>query len=98
MDGNFDSATGTVNVNKRRRLIVSKANAIKFLDLLAKDKALQANVRDCVLAEDHFVRIGKKHDLKFSAQELEEALLEKWGHRTLKTLHPMVTFSQPPGF
>jgi hypothetical protein len=77
---------------------VSKANAKKFLDLLDKDKALQASVRDCVLAEDHYVRIGKKQHLKFSAQELEEALLEKWGHRTLKTLHPMVTFSQPPGF
>jgi hypothetical protein len=98
MGGNFDSAAGTVNVNNRRRLIVSKANARKFLDLLAKDKALQANVRDCVLAEDHFVRIGKKQHLEFSARELEEALLEKWGNRTLRKLHPMVTFSQPPGF
>ena len=77
---------------------MSKENATKFLNQLAQDKELQKAVRDRVTAEDHFVRIGKEQNLEFSAEELDEALLEKWGHHTLNTLHPMVTFSQAPGF
>ena len=77
---------------------MSKENARKFLDLLAQDKALQQAVRECVLAEDHMVQIGKKQGLKFSTQELDAALLEKWGHRTLGKIQAMVTFSQAPGF
>jgi predicted ribosomally synthesized peptide with nif11-like leader len=77
---------------------VPKENAKKFLALLSRDKKLQEAVKECVMAEEHIVKIAEKRGYEFSAQELDEALLEKWGHSTFKKINPMVTFSQTPGF
>ena len=77
---------------------MSKENAKKFLVLLARDKELQKAVQVCVMADEHIVKIAETRGYDFSTQELDEALLEKWGGSVFKKFHPMICFSQTPGF
>jgi hypothetical protein len=76
---------------------MSKADAITFLHKMDTDPALKADVEK---SHQQLLATAKKHGLHFNKEEINEALLEKWGppkHRE-KSNDPYTCFcfSEPP--
>jgi len=74
---------------------VSEANAKKFLELLEKEKDLQAAVN----VEESMVKIAKVRDknLVFTAEDLDKVIAAKWGE-PCATCFSKLCFSEVPGF
>jgi len=76
---------------------MSKKSAVEFLTKLDKDKALRNEVTE---ATNHFVKIAAKHGHKFTKEELNKAMIEKWGppkHREEHSEPYTCCFSEAPG-
>jgi DNA-binding phage protein len=76
----------------------AKRSAEEFLDRLEKDKDLQASIRRHVSAVEGIVEVARREGFTFTADELDGALLKKWGDSLFKTIRTIVTFSEAPGF
>jgi predicted ribosomally synthesized peptide with nif11-like leader len=77
---------------------MAKADAEKFLHAVDTDPAL----RHRVASMQHIVELGNEHGFKFSNEELNQVLEEKWGKPENRKDHPdpytCGCFSEPPGF
>lgn len=73
-------------------------SAAAFVNQLDQDPDLQKKVKECVLAEQHIAAMAKLLGFDFTPEELDQALLDKWGAHVYQPLLLRVTFSERPGF
>lgn len=77
---------------------MAKADAEKFIHSVDTDPKL----RERVGSMQHLVNLGQEHGLKFTNEELRNALEEKWGKPEKRGEHPdpytCCCFSETPGY
>jgi hypothetical protein len=85
----------TVTLVQKEGSPVSIENAKLFLEALEKEETL----RRTVSIQDSVVKVAKlwTHDLGLTAQDLENAIEEKWGQSCVRSISRFC-FSEVPGF